>query len=198
MLTLLLSRHATTLANEEGQWIGKQESQISIKGKEEILQLKEKLKKYKIDGIYASPSQRAMETAQMALDLEQNNSQIQIVEALREIDFGAFEGKTFKWANSHYPEEIKKMLEQKEAYTYPEGESLLDMHQRIAEWMKEFKSQHTEGTYWICAHGGTIRSILSELLGAKHHLHWHFKIDHATLTVITITEEFAVIESLNR
>ena len=71
------------------------------------------------------------------------------------------------------------------------------MHQRIANWLRWFKREHTQGTYFICAHGGTIRSILSELLIGSYGLHWHFKISHGTLTVVTIDADFAVIESLN-
>ena len=197
MLTLLLSRHGTTLANEEGRWIGRKESPISKKGQEEILQLKEKLKPYKIDGIYTSPSLRTLETVEQVVDREIRSRLVYPVEALREIDFGLFEEKNFKWAKQHYPQEVQKMIEEKEAYTYPEGESLLIMHQRIANWLRWFKRQHTQGTYFICAHGGTIRSILSELLIGSYDLHWHFKIGHGTLTVVTIDEDFAVIESLN-
>lgn len=90
------------------------------------------------------------------------------------------------------------MLLEKDAYTYPEGESLLTFHERVANWLQTWMKRHQEGTYLICAHGGTIRSILSELLVGSGQLHWHFKIEPASLTVVTITDGYPVIETLNR
>ena len=199
MLTLLLTRHATTKANEAGLWIGRMESDISDQGYREIISLKEKLAAYKIDKIYASPSQRVLSTAHLVTDSysSKGEMEIEVVEALREIEFGRFEGKDFKWASTHYPEEIEKMLLEKDAYTYPEGESLLAFHERVADWLQTWMKRHQEGTYLICAHGGTIRSILSELLVGSGQLHWHFKIEPASLTVVTITDGYPVIETLN-
>lgn len=197
MLTLLLVRHVTTKANESGSWIGRQESEISSKGNEELILLEKKLSVYKWNQIYASPSQRVIETVQQVTKNHASKKAIQLVEALREIEFGCFEGKNFNWVSDYYPEEVEKMIAQKEDYCYPEGESLVIFHKRIADWLEEFIKTHHEGTYLICTHGGTIRSILSQLLVEGYCLHWHFKIDPGSLTVVTITDGYPVIETLN-
>lgn len=200
MMTLLLTRHGTTLANEQGKWIGQIESPLSEKGLKELETLKTKLEKYKIDEIYTSPSQRAIASAKIitkAQGIHHGRERIKQVEALREIDFGRFDGKDFKWVNTHYPEETLKMVEQGEDYIYPDGESLRMQHNRIAIWLQDWLTHHQEGTYLICAHGGTIRCILSELLAKNASLHWRFKINPASLTVVTITQGYAVIEALN-
>lgn len=194
MITLLLARHGTTWANEEGKWLGWSESSLSIKGRQEVLELKEKLKEWCIEGVYTSPSQRTIDTV---LGVMGNNTHYEVVEALREIDFGQFEGKTFQWAQSTYPEEVQKMVEAKEAYRYPGGECLEELHQRVAGWLKVFLKEHTKGTYLICAHGGSIRCLLSEMIAGSSQLHWRFKIQSAALTVVTISEGYAVIEALN-
>ena len=200
MIKLLLVRHATTEANEKQLWNGHLESNISLKGMEELQSLKQELAHYKINKCFVSPSKRTLETLRVGLSTQKSPETItcEIVEALREIHFGRFEGKHFNWVNEHEPEEVKKMLIEKDAYCYPEGESLLDMHQRLVNWLRTFMEKHTEGTYLICAHGGTLRSILSELLAHNVSLHWHFKIDPASLTIVTIEGGFAVIETLNK
>lgn len=198
MLTLLLVRHGTTIANEKGRWIGREESELSEKGKQEVAALKEKLRAYTWECICASPSKRVIETVQMISDGHSSLQKLQIVEALREIEFGHFEGRDFNWVKNHFPEEAEKMIMQKETYAYPEGESLITFHERVARWLKTFLIEHQKGNYLICAHGGTIRSLLSELLVEDYHLHWHFKIEPASLTVVTITDGYAVIETLNR
>lgn len=199
-MTLLLVRHATTEGNENNLWIGHMESEISEKGWRELEKLKILLADWEIDKCFVSPSRRAIETAQVGLSTQMNRKKVEQeeVEALREIHFGRFEGKHFGWAKAYEPEEIEKMIKEKDEYCYPEGESLISMHQRIAHWLEIFLRRHQEGTYLICAHSGTLRSILSELLAHNKSLHWHFKIEPAALTVVTLDDGFAVIEALNK
>lgn len=200
MITLLLIRHATTEANEKHLWIGHMESEISRKGREELEKLKQTLTHWEINKCFVSPSKRAVQTLEAGLSTQTSIKEIkcEVVEALREIHFGRYEGKHFNWVKMHEPEEIHKMIKEKDTYCYPQGESLMCAHKRVARWLESFLRDHKEGTYLICAHGGTLRSILSELLVHNESLHWHFKIDPASLTVVTLEDGFAVIESLNK
>lgn len=194
MIQLILVRHATTIANQSGQFIGRKESEISKEGRVEIKKLKEKLEQFSIDGVYISPSKRVVQSIERFV--KEQKIHLEQVEALQEINFGEFEGKTFNWIKTHYPEEIEKMIMEKDDYCYPKGESLIEAHFRIAKWLNEVLLKK-EGNYLICAHGGTIRSILSELVVHSHSLHWHFKIENAKITLVNITDGFPVIEKLN-
>lgn len=195
MLTLLLVRHATTAANETGVWIGHGESEISERGKEELAGLRMQLKPWKIKKVFVSPSLRTQETVQAVLN---GQITIQHEEALREIHFGDFEERNYAWVQRHRPEEAERMIQEGNAYCYPGGESLIMAHQRVAKWLREWLALKPEGNYMICAHGGTLRSILSELLSHDERLHWHFKIDPASLSIVTIQGDFPVIEALNK
>ncbi len=198
MLRLLLVRHGETLANQLGFWIGQGESEMTPEGLKSIDWLKEQLRSETFDGVFTSPSQRAVWTSlQLCVPHLISKEEIQQIEALREIDFGRFEGKNFKWVKAHEPDEIEKMLRERSKYVYPEGESLCTQHQRVARWLHEFIQKYEKGNFLICAHGGTIRCILSELLIGNETLHWRFKIDPASLTIVTLTEGYAVIETLN-
>ncbi len=200
MITLLLIRHVTTEANEKHLWIGHMESEISSRGRKEFKQLKKALSGWKMNKCFVSPSKRTIETLETVLSNQDSCGEIdyEVVEALREIHFGRFEGKNFNWVKENEPEEVYKMMKEKNAYCYPQGESLISTHQRIAKWLEGFLQEYQEGTYLICAHGGTLRSILSELLVHNESLHWHFKIDTGSLTVVTLEDGFAVIEALNK
>lgn len=198
MLRLLLVRHGETLANQSGFWIGQGESEMTSEGVKSIEWLKQQLISEKFDGVFTSPSQRAVWTSlQLGASHSIGKEDIQLIEALKEINFGRFEGKNFKWVKAYEPDEIEKMLCQGSKYIYPQGESLCMQHQRVARWLHEFIQKYEEGNYLICAHGGTIRCILSELLIGNETLHWRFKIDPASLTIVTLNEGYAVIEALN-
>ena len=198
MLKLLLVRHGETFANQSGCWIGWEESEMTPNGLKSIDKLKHQLINEKLDGIFTSPSKRAVQTSvQLCMPYSIGEEEIYPIEALREIHFGRFEGKNFEWVKAHEPDEIEKMLREGFQYVYPEGESLVMQHQRVARWLHHFTQKYKEGTYLICAHSGTIRCILSELLIGNETLHWRFKIDPASLTIVTLTEGYAVIETLN-
>lgn len=198
MTTWILIRHAQTKANEEGVLAGFLETPLNAIGKKQAKALSNYLQDQKIDYFYSSPSRRAYDTLMPLVKKQRGNaSSIIQVEALREIHFGNFEGKGFKWIQEHYPEEVDKMLAEKAYYCYPEGESLIMAHQRIASWMDEISQQHTKEVIAVCAHAGTIRSMMSQFISGDHSLHWHFKIDNASVSIVTVEEGFAVIESLN-
>ncbi len=194
MLTLILVRHATTEANEAGLYIGRSESPLSPQGREEARRLCEKLGKWHIHQIYTSPAGRVQETIK---PLVGPHKSVHVIEALHEIDFGICETRDFNWLKKNYPEEVGRMMEEGIMYKYPKGESLMMAHERVANWLNTFLTSHQSGNFLVAAHGGTIRCILSELLVKNPSLHWHFKIDPATITIIRMQEGFPVIEALN-
>ncbi len=195
MLTLIFIRHAESEANARGELIGQDESPISSNGERQIKALTKELRHYKVDVVYTSPLERAVRTAQKIADW--HKCPLHLQDALKEIHFGDFETLRFQEIQQRYLEEVEKMLQDGSSYTYPGGESLLDVYKRAALKLNEIRQVHPSGTVVICAHGGTIRSFLSHLIAKGPELHWHFKIDHASLTIVTIENDFPVIEVLN-
>ncbi|MDF2613560.1 MAG: cobC [Clostridia bacterium] len=195
MITLILIRHATTEANEHQTFSGFKETQISAAGKKQIDALTKRLCHYKIHAIYASPSNRTWQTVKDIAD--KKRLPIQTADELREIHFGNFEGISFQTIQEEYPDEIIKMIDLGDNYVYPGGESLVQSYKRTAVKIDDIKRIHNEQVILICAHAGTIRNVLSHLISKSPSLHWHFKIDNASLTIVTIENDFAVIERLN-
>jgi alpha-ribazole phosphatase len=195
MLKLILVRHAITEANEQKTYTGFNESQISAQGMKEIEKLTRALESYTIDGVYVSPTERTLRTVEPII--LKKNLTVEYSEALREIHFGDFEGMHFEQLKERYPEEVQKMIALGDAYTYPNGESLIDAYNRTAQKIDEIKQKNEGQTILICAHAGTIRNILSHLIAKNHLLHWHFKVDNATLSIVTVENDFAVVEALN-
>lgn len=199
-MKLILIRHGETYSNQKGAFLGFSESALTPRGEKMAQFIAETLKETAIEKVYASPSLRVKET--LMPFLRERKLSIETVEALREIHFGIFEGKDFKWVKTNAPEELEKMIKEKDAYCYPQGESLEQMHERIASWLsivlKQEEKVQPETAFVIAAHGGTIRSILSELLSQSIDLHWHFKIDLGSISVVNVTDGFAVLETLNK
>lgn len=202
MKRLILIRHTSTLANEKGLLCGSMETSISEKGNLEINCLKEKIEKLKKDEdwkfskIYVSESNRTEETVKDIADLE--NLEIKKIKDLGEIDFGDFEGKTFEWIRNEYPKEYDKLCSEGFEYRYPNGENAIEAYEKNKRAIEYILEDMKDGsTAIICAHGGSIRNILSYMLCGSLENHWNFKIENAKINILEYDYGFSVLTKLN-
>lgn len=199
MKRLVLIRHASTVANENGLLCGSMETDISEKGRLEIDCLKERIERlkkeenWKLSKVYVSESKRTEETVK---DIE--NLEIIKIKNLGEIDFGDFEGKTFEWIKNEYPKEYDKLCIEGFDYRYLNGENAIEAYEKNKRAIEYILKDMEDGsTAIICAHGGSIRNILSYMLCGKLENHWNFKIENAKITVLEYDYGFSVLTKLN-
>jgi alpha-ribazole phosphatase len=195
MAGIILVRHGETDDNNSMKLSGHIDSKLSNLGLSQSQKTAEYLKDYNIDHIYSSPSTRAINTIKglsktKYLDIIINDN-------LKEMNFGDFEGKTFKEIQSSYSEEFDNMMILGFEYKYPNGESLIEFHNRISLYIDEIIKENKEKYTLICTHAGVIRCIISHLLSKSYEYHWNFKIDNCSVSVIEIENDFAVIHKLN-
>ena len=196
MTRLILVRHASTNDNNDKKLSGHIDSEVSIKGKEQIIKLTKYLEKFQIDSIYSTTSSRTKETISEVSKLK--NLEIKEKKSLKEINFGKFEGLTFSDIELNYNEEINKMINEGNNYTYPDGESLIDSYNRVVREIDTILEIEKNKSILICSHGGTIRNIITYLIANTHEYHWNFKIDNASVTIIDVDNGFAVINTMNQ
>ncbi|HSQ33717.1 MAG TPA: histidine phosphatase family protein [Peptostreptococcaceae bacterium] len=195
MVRIILVRHGETDDNNNMKLSGHIDSKLSSLGLSQSQRTVNFLKDYNIDYIYSSPSSRAIDTIKSLA--KEKCLDIIINENLKEMNFGDFEGKTFKEIESSYSEELDNMLKLGFEYGYPNGESLVEFHNRIALYIENIIKQNIEKSILICTHAGVIRCIISHLLSKSYEHHWNFKIDNCSVSVIEIENDFAVIHKLN-
>ncbi|MCE0654326.1 histidine phosphatase family protein, partial [Clostridioides difficile] len=94
MIRLILIRHALTNDNKKGRLSGHINSCISEEGKLQINKITRYLSNENIDKVYTTPSTRTKDTVEKISKLKL--LEIEEKEALREISFGDFEGRTFE------------------------------------------------------------------------------------------------------
>lgn len=85
-----LIRHGLTEGNLKQQYIGLTDLPLAGVGVSELMKLRDELDYPKVDKVYSSPMLRCKQTAALLYP----SKDIQLVDNLREIDFGEFEGKT--------------------------------------------------------------------------------------------------------
>ena len=87
-MNIYVVRHGQTDWNKEGILLGSTNRPLNSKGKEQALQLREKLKNIKFDFIISSSLERAITTAKIAT----TNTKIIESDNLQERDYGKLEG----------------------------------------------------------------------------------------------------------
>lgn len=195
MKKLILVRHAVTDDNKLNRLSGHIDSKVSEEGKNQIKKLTNYLKNEQIDKIYTTTSSRTKDTVSELIKI--NKVEVYESKELSEINFGDFEGKNFEHIKNNYPQEFNKIIEEGNRYKYPNGESLEDCYQRIANKMDSILQGNESETILICSHAGTIRNILTYLISNSIKYHWNFRIDNASVSIVEIEDGFAVINKLN-
>lgn len=193
-MRLILVRHIEIEANAAGKYIGQSYSEYSERGLRQLDYLFKLLLKEKIDKIYSSPLPRALKLAK--LFSVKKASEVLVEEALKEMNFGIFEGKAYQEIMKEMNREWEKWCSDYINYRIPEGESFLDFHQRVIKFIDKLVKGGGENTYLLVTHGGVIRSSIVHLLSLDIEQAWHFKITPASVVEIEYKDGYGVITRL--
>ncbi|MCC8192071.1 MAG: histidine phosphatase family protein [Ruminococcus sp.] len=151
-------RHGITDANENGYYIGKTDLPLSAKGVDEIYNKIAEYEYSTVQRVYSSPYKRCTQTASLLFP----ENGIVIVDGLREMDFGDFEGKTAEELQD--TPEYKKFLKGGLDNPPPNGESMREVVTRCFEALNAIVSDMMQNGFTNCAvitHGGIIMNMFS-------------------------------------
>lgn len=163
MARLHLIRHGETAWNAEGRVQGHADNPLNETGRRQALALRERLAGLRPVRLYASSSQRARETAELAfghlgLDLE-------LVPELREICLGEWEGQLYRDLESMHPEEVRLFREEPHRFRYPGAETFAEIQARgLAALDKILAGAEPGRDLVVVSHGAMIRALLSHYL----------------------------------
>lgn len=158
-----LIRHAEAEGNLNNTFQGRTDAPITERGRVQIALLGERFRKIKLDAVYASPLQRAKNTA-MAVAATQNLPVIER-EGLLEIDGGAFEGKCWSEIPLLYPEEHDIWANRPYEFQAIHGESMRTVYDRMKRAVAEIVRENAGGTVAVVSHGCAIRAYLCYAAG---------------------------------
>lgn len=158
-----LVRHGATQLTAENRFSGATGVDLSDEGRQQAELLGARLRRDRIDALYASSMSRAIQTAEIigsCCDLAPT-----IVEGLREIDHGHWEGLTRSEVEERFPGEYQAWEEDPFTYAPEGGESGVAVLARALPALRDIVTKHPGQNVVIVSHKATIRLILSSLLG---------------------------------
>lgn len=160
---IFLVRHGATSLTAEDRFAGSTEVALSNEGRRQIASLAERLKGESLDAVYASPLRRTMETASILA--APHGMQPVAEQALREIDYGHWEGLTRSEVETAFRKEYAIWEEDPFIVAPIGGESGISVLNRALPVMRRIVEQHRHRSVVVVSHKGTNRLLISSLLG---------------------------------
>ena len=149
-MTIYLIRHGKTSANEKHLYCGSTDLPLSNAGKEELRFLHYDIKNVRF---LTSGMKRTNETLHILF----GDVPYEVDSRFREVDFGIFEMQSFEQLKD-IPEYGSWLTGDNEANIPPQGESGMQMKERVMEAFSEIKEDTC-----IITHGGVIAAIMEHL-----------------------------------
>ncbi|KJS80178.1 MAG: phosphoglycerate mutase [Peptococcaceae bacterium BICA1-8] len=195
MIRIIFVRHGQTAWNDLGLYQGHTDVPLNKAGIEQASKAAQRLKSEKLSAIYSSDLLRAKQTAEIIA--VEHNLTVNTMTEFREINFGVWEGKTYKEINETYPQLLKTWLSEPENLKIPEGETFSEMLKRVWEGLKTVLAKHQDETVILVAHGGTIGALICNILEIKLNNLWRIKQGNTGITIIEFYEEKGILTLFN-
>ncbi|QZZ32684.1 bifunctional RNase H/acid phosphatase [Streptomyces sp. ST1015] len=183
--TLVLLRHGETPLTPEKRFSGSGGSDPSLSpvGREQAARVAEALaRRGTIEVIVASPLARTRETAEAVatrLGLD-----VAVDDGLRETDFGAWEGLTFREVRERHPEDMAAWLGDQAARPTGGGESFAEVAERIAATRDRLTSAYAGRTVLVVSHVTPIKTLVRLALGAPPEALFRMDLAAASLSAV--------------
>jgi broad specificity phosphatase PhoE len=147
-----------------------------------------------IEKIFCSPLERCQQTA--APLAKKLNVPVQISDALAEVEFGDWTGKSLKelasipewhvWDHSRTRARI------------PNGETIEEVQSRMVNEVEKLRSQFPNATIGIVSHGDPIRAVLFHYLSISLDLMLRLEIDPASVSMIEVSSSQSSVRYINK
>lgn len=191
MTTLYLIRHGRSVGNAAKQIQGWLDLPLDELGRRQARALGERFRHKPLAAIYASPLERATETAR-AIAVARGMTVI-LDERLREYHMGAWTGLT--------EAELTAMMPAARSDHYdpigPGGESGLEMRQRVSAFLTEMPAHYPGQLVAVVCHGGTLGAMVSAALGMQPIRRQPFAFGNACITKLRYEHGRWQLRSLN-
>lgn len=193
---IYLMRHGQVEGHEEKRYNGQGEVLLTDQGEAQFGLLKLRLEKKPLKAVYSSDLSRCRQGAETVASGHALET-ISLPE-LRELHIGDWEGMTWKEIQRLYPGAWQARLDDIVNYRVPNGESLLEMSQRVLPALREILARHPDEEVAIVGHGGVNRVILLDAIGAPLEQLFHVEQNFGCLNIIDyFPDGRAVVQLLN-
>jgi broad specificity phosphatase PhoE len=163
--TVILARHGETDWNREDRFQGHADPPLNTAGRRQSEELAQALAGENIARVYTSPLRRAAGTAEIVA--RRLGVEVEPVEALREIDVGAWTGLTRNEVAERFPEAYARWLE-RAPHGFDDGETYTQLAARVLPAVHTLVARHPEASLLVVTHGGPSRVLQAHAAGIDY------------------------------
>lgn len=193
--TIYIVRHGQTEWNLLGKTQGHGNSDLTPKGIEQAELLADSMTKYPIDYIYSSDLGRAYQTAEIIGN--KLNIEVEKTEALREMNFGTWEGRIIKDIIEEDPELYKMWRNEPHLAKIPQGETLSQIKERTDAFIKEINEKYDGKHIVLVTHSLCARIMLLSFLDSYVKNIYRINQANTALNIIELRDYGPVVMKMN-
>ena len=193
MTRLILVRHAES--KMQGCYLGRVDPSLSVQGRAQAATLARRMAGESLAAVYSSSLKRALATAQMIA--APHGLEVSVIAELAELDFGDWDGLTYQEIAEVAPHRFNRWLADPAEVRPPNGETLLEMSQRVMEAINGIITAHPGEMVVVVTHGGPARVIVCHALGIPLSGQWRIRQDLAAVSWLDFDEGWATLSLLN-
>lgn len=145
------------------------------------------------DAIYSSPMERALETAAPYSSL----SKVPITQHsdILECDFGDWTGAELK--SLYRLKEWKVVQNRPSLFRFPNGESFIEMSDRMRNFMLDVAEKHKGGVVVAFSHADPIKALVADCLGMHLDQFQRILISTTSVSNISVLDGLAFVQGVN-
>jgi alpha-ribazole phosphatase/probable phosphoglycerate mutase len=196
MKRIWLIRHGEPVAEARGRCYGSLDFGLSEEGRRQIERVADYVRSEPISAVYTSPRSRAWEGAKI-LAAAVSVPVLEVVEDLREMHFGDFEGLTYDEIAAQNPEFYRLWMKNPTEAVFPNGESFREMCNRVLRAFQAIEHKHDGQTVALVTHGGVNRILLADTLQIPDNCVFRLAQEHAAINLIEFMQGLPVVRLLN-
>jgi alpha-ribazole phosphatase len=193
---IFLIRHGEVTNAADRCYNGHNDVDLSPEGLKQMEKIADRLKDGPIKAVYSSDLQR---TAKGARIIAERHSILSVsLKELRELSYGMWEGKRVDDIKRLYPEEFRARYDDIINYRIQNGETLLEMRDRVLPVIKGIINKHAGDSIVIVAHAGVTKILLLWSLNMDLKDFYRIQQDYAAMNIISFYDNgSAVVELMN-
>jgi broad specificity phosphatase PhoE len=163
MTKILLTRHGHVEGIYPERFRGRQQLELTARGRKEAAAVAARIAEaWRPAKIYSSPMARCIDTG--AAIAQATGASAEVCADLNDIDYGAWQFKTFDAAKAGDPALYAVWLATPELIRFPDGESLQDLAARAANVLRFVLARHPGDTIVLVGHDSVNRALLMQCL----------------------------------
>jgi len=196
MTKILLTRHGHVEGIKPARFRGREPLDLTARGRAEAEAVARRIAgAWRPSAIYTSPMGRCVATG--AAIATACGIAAKTCDDLNDIDYGAWQFKTFVDAKAQNPELFATWFATPQLVRFPNGEALQDLAARVADAVRMVLSRHAGDTIVLVGHDSVNRMLLLHFLDLPPSAFWRIDQTPCCLDEIDVTGDKVCVRRIN-